>query len=470
VAADLNNDGKADLVYVSGANQVSVRLNNGDGTFQPAVNYTVGRLIGSVTVMDVNGDGNPDLLVPSPYDGVVKVLLGNGDGSFHPGQDLFVGTDLSNTVVYGDLRGVGLRDIAFALDVNHGLAVRLGNPDGTFQTTTTSAAGTRPWGVAVGDFNHHGVPDLVVGNNTPNGTLSILLGNGGGTFQQPMTLAAGSNVTDVLAGDFNGDGNLDLVVESDQGTQLFLGNGDGTFRSPTLIDSGLAYTRPVEGDFTGDGKLDLLLTDSSGVKLLLGNGDGTFQAPHLIFTPSGQDVKVAVGDFNGDHKLDIAVLNQFPSSLDLLLANGDGTFQAPQSYAIGTYPAALAVGDLLGNGRDDLVVSVGGDSYELPGSVSVLLSNADGTLQPAVNYPIGPNPGPVLVGNFSAGGAPGIAVMEGASASSAASVRLLVGNGDGTFQVNPFHLFFGRFHRKRNGHERSQWGWLPGHRQYKHAR
>jgi hypothetical protein len=440
VAADLNNDGNADLVYISAPNQVSVRLNNGDGTFQPAVTYTVEFSISSITVMDINGDGNPDLLVPSTFDRAVRVLLGNGDGSFHAGHDLFVGSDLSSTAVFGDFRGIGLHDIAFPLEANHGIGVRLGNPNGTFQTTPTSAAGTRPWGVAVGDFTHHNIPDLVVTNATPNGTVNMLVGIGDGTFEAPAPVATGLNADYVLAGDFTGSGNLGLVVGSDHGVYFLRGNGDGTFGVPTIISSEPAVL--ADGDFTGDGKLDLLLADTSGVKLLLGNGDGTFQGPRTIFTPGYQRVKLAVGDFNGDHKLDIAVLGQFPNSLNILLGNGDGTFQPPESYAVTGFAPEIAAGDLLSNGRDDVVISIRGDDRR-PGSVSVFLSNADGTLQPAVNYQVGPDPGPMLIGNLSPGSAPGIAVMEGASAWSAASVRLFLGNGDGTFQVNPFTYSLG---------------------------
>jgi hypothetical protein len=450
IAADLNNDGTADLVYTD-TTKVVVRLNHGDGTIEAPGSYDVGHLIRSDDAMDVNGDGFPDLLIPSPFDNGIKVLLNNGDGPFEFGPVRLVGSDFSGPVVFADFNGDGYLDLATALEVNHGIGVRLGRPDGTFQMTPTYATGQNPWDVAVGDFTGDGLPDLAVTNAIGNGTVSILAGNGDGTFQSPRSFTTGPDPTAIVAGDFTGAHHLDLVVTSDLGVQLFLGNGNGTFRDPVLLSSlpsGLAA-----GDFNGDGKLDLVLSNDAGAQLLLGNGDGTFQAPVVVFNTS---TDLAVGDFNGDHKLDLAVLDD-RGSLNVLLGNGDGTFQPARNYTVGSNPQSIAAADLRGDGRDDLVIATAPDDYSQPGAVKVFLSNADASFQPAVSYQIGPNPGQVVVGDFTGHHRQDIAILEGSSALGAAAVRLLVGNGDGTFQVNPFtyslssglgnHLAAGDFNR-----------------------
>src|SRR2546422_886081 len=134
------------------------------------------------------------------------------------------------------------------------------------------------------------------------------------------------------------------------------------------------------GDFNGDGRPDLAVANfgSNTVSVLLGIGDGSFQ-PARTFAAGTSPLSVAVGDFNGDGRPDLAVANFGSNTVSVLLGIGDGTFQPALTFAAGTQPVFVAVGDLNGDGRPDLAVANTGSD-----NVSVLLGIGDGTFQPAL--------------------------------------------------------------------------------------
>jgi hypothetical protein len=493
--ADFNGDGRPDLA-VAGGSMVSVLLGQGDGTFLPAQSYGAGFGSRSVAVGDFNGDGKPDLAVANEgttplFNGTVSVLLGQGDGTFLPALSYAAGS-LPVSVAVGDFNGDGKLDLAVANQgtypfTNAGVSVLLGQGDGTFQTAVHYAAEGLPVSVAVGDFNGDGKPDLAVandygvsvlrgqgdgtflpaqtfpaafhpssvavgdfnGDNTPDlavtsgffgnpGKVSVLLGKGDGTFPAAPHFPAGAYPESVAVGDFNGDGTPDLAVANDvypNGTvSVLLGKGDGSFLPAQSYAAGNRPTSVAVGDFNNDGKLDLAVADylssdvslSSNVSVLLGKGDGTF-LPAQKFTTGAGRRSVAVGDFNGDGKLDLAAAgfrdvydpysgyHTIDEEVDVLLGQGDGTFQKAVAYPAGSYPDSVAVGDFNADGKPDLAVA----NY---GNVSVLLGKGEGTFQPAVNYADGG--GAVAVGDFKGDGKLDLVT---------ASV-LLLGNGDGTFQ------------------------------------
>jgi hypothetical protein len=388
-------------------------------SFSPVVLYpSDGSGSTTIAVGDLNGDGNPDVVVANciashgsacEAAGTVGVLLGNGDGTLQPVVTYDSGGFGATSIAIGDVNGDGKPDLIVAnycpasecpryYHVNGVVSVLLGNGDGTFQPAVSyDAAGIAPGSVAVADLTGNGKLDIVVANyeSTLTGVVAVLLGNGDGTFQPATTYGAEpQSATWLAVTDVNGDGKPDVVVAyqcdttcSTGGVGVLLGNGDGTFQSPVIYPSGGTFSYSVAAaDVNGDGKPDLVVTNIGGalsscnagvsagdgsVGVLLNNGDGTFR-PALCFDSGGQFAfSVATADINGDGKPDLLVANDDNGTIGLLLGNGDGTFQTAATYDSG-WPGAdsVVVADLRSAGRLD-VLAGGRD----PGNVGVLLDN-----------------------------------------------------------------------------------------------
>ena len=364
------------------------------GSFTPASGSPVatGSRAFSVALGDVNGDGKLDLVTANYGANSVTVLLGNRDGTFTAaaGSPVAVGTG-PVFVALGDLNGDGKLDLVTGNINSNNVTVLLGNGSGTFTAASGSpvAVGLSPYTVAVGDVNGDGKLDLVTANEGSN-TVTVLLGNGDGTF----TVAAGSPVAvgsfpySVTVGDVNGDGKLDLttVNSGSNNVTVLLGNGDGTFTapggSPAVVSNSVFGAL---GDVNGDGKLDLVTANygSNNVTVLLGNGNGTFTAasgsPVTVgFAPNS----VALGDVNGDGKLDLVVANGDSNTLTVMLGIGDGTFTAAAGspVAVGSGPHSVALGDLNGDGKLDLVAA-----NSLSINVTVLLNQVPVVPTPPTN-------------------------------------------------------------------------------------
>ena len=388
--ADVNSDGILDLVVANEQQSktdpqgsISVLLGKGDGTFHASVNYgSGGQSAYSIVVADVNGDGKLDLVVANGClgsncaTGSVGVLLGKGDGTFKKAVTYSSGAAsvFGSHVAVGDLNGDGKLDLAVATTgpgCGNGcpkglVAVLLGNGDGTFKKAKTYNTGgfdAIGW-VAIADVNGDKKPDLVVANycltecSYPpvQGSVGVLLGNGNGTFKAVKTYPSGGDgAVSVAVADLNKDGKPDILVANcgpeacgpgspGGNVGVLIGNGNGTFKPVVNYPAANSPFDVVAADVNGDGKLDIVVsnwgtpnaaTNAGAVTVLEGKGNGTFRPAQTFPSGGAEAPSVAVADVNKDGRLDIVLacvadaLNQSSTGVVTVLINATKT--APHS-------------------------------------------------------------------------------------------------------------------------------------------
>jgi hypothetical protein len=435
--ADFRGNGKLDVLADG-----RLLLGNGDGTFgSPGGSMFGGQTVASTVIGDFTGDGKLDIVTsdfPPPSFGgpSISLLAGNGDGTFAPAVTIPFGE--TALLAAADFNGDGKLDLALAGATTVGVLLNTG---GSFATTPSVPLGdVFPIAIASGAFTRGGKPDLVTADNF--GDAIVELNNGDGTFSVGPTLPTPfDSPTSVVVGDFNRDGNLDVALGTSGGqVDVFPGNGDGTFGDPQVFDLGSnnSIQSLVAGDFNRDGKLDLAVastlfsgqTQTGLVTILLGNGDGTFRrgaATTLALDAQG----LAAADLNGDGKLDLVTTTWLPDgtrNVEVLLGNGNGTFGRPTAVLTGTRATSVATGDFNGDGKPDLAVVDGFNNR-----VFILPGMGNGTFGSAISFQFN-NPvlglGGPAVGDFFGTGKLSLALTTGLS-----TVSVLQGNGDGTFQA-----------------------------------
>lgn len=383
-------------------------------TFAPRQDVAV-PTASSVAIGDLNGDRKPDLAVTSrdraTLAGGVAILLGKGTGAF--AAPVTVPTpagSFPSGVAVGDVNADGRQDLAVVdtfssfSNVDTHASVLLGDGTGGFtgSAVLVTSGVAAPYAVAVGDVNGDGRQDLVAAGSSSRaggatvGLVAALLGDGTGAFPTRETLVGGELRRALALGDLNSDGKVDVTTAS-SGREDFpgfasalLSNGTGAFGPDaggvSSTDTGLGSTSVALGDFNGDARLDAAVANysSDDVSVLLGDGGGGFAAATPFPAHDGPR-SVAVGDFDGDGRADLAVANAISQDVSILPGTGTGSFGAPQHLpagAISVLEAArsfgdggrLRVGDLDCNGTHDLVMA--GDQSE---TVSVFMNARPGS-------------------------------------------------------------------------------------------
>jgi Bacterial Ig-like domain (group 3)/FG-GAP-like repeat len=405
-------------------------------------------------VADFNNDGIPDVAVADSNLNTVSIFLGKGDGTFIPvncsSGSAACPTGISPVgVTAADFNHDGNMDLAVANNGSNTITILFGNGNGSFAAQPSLATGGNPRSIVAAAFNGDNNYDIVVANSAQTShNIGLFLNNGRGGFGAQTTYDTGLNPWSIAVGDFNNDGILDVVVANNNNENfisVFLGqtgtngafNGFGTQSAYFLQGEGLPVSVAV-GDFNGDGNLDLAVADQSvqgtgtgsdNVGIMEGSGTGVFTWTSSYNTAL-QPVSLIAADLNGDGNLDLAVVAQDANIVTVFWGNGNGIFGGQVNCGTGDFPSAVVAADLTNNGTKDLIVSnLFGNSF------SVILNNRNSTFQSRLDYAAGQNPQSVIMADFNGDGIPDLAVAN----SAASGISVTLGNGDGTFQPPTFY-------------------------------
>lgn len=452
-AADLNGDGKTDLVTTNSTfsfvNSVGVLLGKGDGTFETKVSYKIatGKMKPtSLTIQDFNRDGWPDIAVVSNDTTVVEekasgilTLLINREGGRMELRSEYPAGKTPLFVTAADLNGDTMPDLVVADTFGKQILQFMGKGDGTLSEPASLTlpgpppSTSHPASVLAGEFTGDGKTDLI-GTTLFEAGLYLMIGRGDGTFSPPIPFTLGIVPRELTSGDYNTDGRTDLVIPLKNKISLIYNvSAEETVDTPRFA-TGVHYSLEnsvvtmAAGDINGDGKIDLLtLNGSIFATALFGKGDGTFPTSKTVFLNEAP-TSVITADLNMDEKTDLITFGEWLGGVRVHLGNGDGTFKPRQIYAVEENVQAASVGDINADGHPDLVIL-----NREKGTFSILNGVGDGSFLPAIPYSAEANPWSVAVGDLNGDGLSDLAVLNRGSTvtnvQGSVSVRLNAGEG-----------------------------------------
>lgn len=398
---DLNNDGLIDIATANEADSsVSILLATGKGQFEPelvptapSVNHPFG-----LRIIDIDKDGNLDLLVLNGFFHPATLLVGDGGGGFVESV-LIEAFGISDAAVV-DVDGDSVLDI---LAVGSGFLMVLEgeNGFGTPVFHTIEAGSIQGFGVA--DFDGNDVPDVVIARGSSS-EISLLLNDGAGGFPIETSVGSGSGFTALTPTDFNLDDNPDFAA---------VNPGDGTWTA------------------------------------FFGAGDGSFVGTEQeirAFTLGPREFAIATAEFNGDTLPDVVVVGTSGDEASVYLNQGDGTFDLSQVLAVPPLPGQLAAADVTGDGNADIVVSmtlgVTGNVGE-DDEVAVVIGRGDGTFVTRTDLSLDPSPPTDVSGDGAESAEYADVDNDGFGdivTTNGSQVGIFFGTADGSFEAQPMKI------------------------------
>lgn len=388
--ADFDNDGKPDVAVIR-PGTVDVLMGNytSTNTFDTKVSYPHNLSAGAIETADFNNDTKPDLVLfgtHGPDD--VALFINNGNGTFATAIEFSFGTNNGSGMYNNDMRmsdfdGDGKKDLVINDKNLNRLYILKNNGNSTFTVTDTLLTGASPNSLAVGDLNNDGRDEIAVAYGpgaSSNDSMSYFMNNGSGLFGNRTSIYVSSltsNLRELAIAKLDNGTSGDILVDKTGGVAIYLNNGAQVFTAQPQANLGGISFQLVVADFNGDNKKDIASADYDNrrVNVVLGNGNGTFQGLNA-YSANGRALHIIFADFDNDTRGDlITANNQTTGNISFLKGQADGSFG---SYALRTAerPNAIAVGLVNNDAFEDLVVV-----HNQGRKVATMLGNSNGTFQ-----------------------------------------------------------------------------------------
>ncbi|CAF0853554.1 unnamed protein product [Adineta steineri] len=445
---DFNHDQQIDIAVANyGANNIGIFLGKSNGTFMSQITFSTGSSRPLwIAVGDMNNDKQLDIVVANYGTNDIGILFGDGTGNFATPKTLSTGYDsVPYSLAISDLNNDNKLDIIVANHGTNSVGLFLGQGNGAFEIQVIISTGykSQPYSVAVHDLNNDTYMDIVVACSGLN-TIDVLLGFGNGSFTIPYKYSTDNNSfpLSLVIGDFDNDNKLDIAIANYQNESvgIFFGYGNGFFKDEMIFFSVSYNFNPyaiAAADFNGDNRLDIAVVnyDYNYVDIVLTYRNYTFLSQNTY--PTGTQSypgSVVVADFNNDKLLDIAVANAGTNNIGIFLGYGNNTFSTEITYSTSNYskPNSITIGDFNNDKQVDIIVTNSGTN-----NIGIFLSYGNGTFSNQTTYSTGNGSAPqdLAVGDFNNDGQLDVVVANYWDF----NIGIFLGYGNGTFSTQQIY-------------------------------
>lgn len=435
--ADVNQDGRSDLLVAGSGGSLSVYLNTtARQGFARAFSTSAGIAPVGLLVVDdrtqglrVNADGRPDVLLLDRGSNDIQVFHGLGDGRFEFSARLVVGPD-PVAFTFGDFSedDEGAVDLVTTNAGDGTISVVRGSGGGSFQTALSFGTGPRPIAGVVADFDRDGFPDLVTANEG-NGTVSFLRGNGRGSLRDHVDLAALPNPNALATADFDGNGWPDLVVAAlDPARAVVFSNSVTGFALPRPIDLDGPIDQLASADLNGDGLDDLVARQTGLNRIVFVLSEGTTFGAVQTVEAGGIPTALALARVAGDGNWDLVVGTDQPPGVVIYPGGGDH-FGNPVRTSLPLPPTDVIVDDFFVDGIPDVAALSGGGQR-----IYILAGDGQGNLRRVEDFATPPSAFGLVAADFNGNGAADVAT----AVAEASRIQIWEGSGLGQFRSSSF--------------------------------